>query len=299
MSELCVITTISNPANYESRFRLYHEFRQRIEASGATLYTIELATGDQKFSVTDASNPLNIQVRSNDEIWYKENLINVALRRLPKSWQYVAWLDADILFVRPNWVGETVSLLQRHELVQMFSHVLDLGPKYEPLKIQEGFVHRLSARANVLDGNSDIGQTGYAWAAQRSVLDRLGGLIDWSILGSNDYFMALALEGKITPESTRMPGTNYAAQLLDWQTRCQECRNFGCLETTILHFWHGRRSDRGYDSRWRILVDNQFDPDRDLIRNSDGLFSLSGNKPALLDAQRKYFRSRNEDAVVL
>jgi hypothetical protein len=295
MSELCAITTISNPANYRSRFRLYHEFRKRIEDSGVPLCTIELATGDQEFAVTEAGNPHNFQVRSSDEIWYKENLLNVALRRLPKQWNYVALLDADILFVRPDWADQTLSLLKRHAFVQMFTHVVDLGPNYEPLKTYEGFAYRQLHTTP----NKEIGQTGYAWAVRRDVLDAIGGLMDWSIMGSNDYFMALALTGAVTPDTSRMPGSRYAQSLLNWQQKCEGHRNIGYLENTILHFWHGRRNDRGYDNRWRILADNQFDPVTDLVRDSQGLLRLAGNKPAFHEALRGYFRARNEDASEL
>ncbi len=44
MPQLYAITTVYNPAGYESRFRLYREFAKRLEKSGVALYTVELAT---------------------------------------------------------------------------------------------------------------------------------------------------------------------------------------------------------------------------------------------------------------
>ena len=107
MPQLYAITTVYNPAGYESRFRLYREFAKRIEKSGVALYTVELATGDQDFAVTDAEDPRHIRLRSPHTLWYKENLINIAIARLPRDWEYVAWLDADIQFLRPDWVTQT------------------------------------------------------------------------------------------------------------------------------------------------------------------------------------------------
>lgn len=54
-------------------------------------------------------------------------------------------------------------------------------------------------------------------------------------------------------------------------------------------------SDRAYDTKWRILVENQFDPKLDLQRNDDGLLELMQRNPGLRDAIRRYFRARNED----
>src|SRR5262249_49276675 len=206
-------------------------------------------------------------------------------------------------FARPDWASATIERLEQHSFVQMFSHVLDLGSHFEPLGVAEGFAYRyLAGNEKLRNGGHDvvtknIGQTGYAWAARRDVLQAIGGLIETSILGSNDYFMAQALVGSLTLEMTRMPGSNYAKSLMEWQQRCEKLihHDIGYVDTTILHYWHGRRKDRGYDTRWQILVENQFDPLSDLNRNSEGLLELTNRNLALRDAIRSYFRSRNED----
>ncbi len=296
MTEFYVIATIFNPSRYQSRYRLYEAFCKHVAAAGATLVTIELAFQDQPFVVTESKNRHHIQLRSDHHIWYKENLVNVAIRRLPPAWTHAAWLDADIAFARPDWLQQTVLKLERHPFVQMFTHALDLGPKYEPLKSYEGFAYKRWKTASALDG-----QPGYAWAARREAFEAVGGLIDWSILGSNDHFMARGMVGAIDPQATRMPGSNYANKLLAWQDRACEilAGDLGFVETTLLHYWHGRRADRGYDSRWRILVDNDFDPDADLLTRPSGLLELAGNKPKLGADIRAYFQSRNEDNTEL
>jgi len=227
--------------------------------SGLPLYTVELAGADQEFRVTTKNDPFNIQLRSGHEIWHKENLINVALHRLPRHWDYVAWVDADILVVRPDWVLATKEKLKQHTFVQMFSHVVDLGPHFELIEVLDGFVYRyLNRDANASGTTKNIGQPGCAWAARRDVLETLGGLIETSIIGSNDYYMAHAMVGAVTPEMTSMPGSNYAKSLLGWQQRCQELADYsiGYVDTAVLHYWHGRKKDRGYDTRWKILVEN-------------------------------------------
>ena len=299
MPQLHAITTVWNPARYQSRYRLYRNFADHVESSGAALYTVELATGDQDFVVTDAAHPRHIQLRTSHELWFKENLVNIAIGRLPRDCEYVAWLDADIQLMRPDWVARTIAGLERHAVVQMFSHVIDLGPDFEALKIQNGFAYL--ALTGGASGAALPGQTGYAWAARRRELEAVGGLIDWSILGSNDYFMALGLVGGISDASTRQPGSNYAAMLLDWQAKCERHvgRDIGYVANSIAHYWHGNRKDRGYNDRWKILVGNDFDPQLDLTRSDNGLLELSGRKPGLRDGIRDYFRSRNEDSTRL
>ena len=56
---------------------------------------------------------------------------------------------------------------------------------------------------------------------------------------------------------------------------------------------------RAYGSRWRVLLDNQYDPRTDVSRDWQGVLQLTGNKPRLRDHIRAYFRDRNEDSPEL
>jgi hypothetical protein len=79
-----------------------------------------------------------IGLHSASEAWNKETLINIGVQNLPHDWQQVAWIDGDVHFARPGWVGECIQLLQHgtssdRAFCQMFSHAVDLGPNYEIL----------------------------------------------------------------------------------------------------------------------------------------------------------------------
>lgn len=131
---LYVVTAISNPSRYLSRYRHYREFEKHIHDSGAILYTAEAALGDREFEVTSDSNPHHIQVRGGElsTLWLKENLLNIGTSRLPPEARYVAFVDADVAFARSNWAQETLHALQHHAVVQMYSTVVYLdhdGPQ--------------------------------------------------------------------------------------------------------------------------------------------------------------------------
>ena len=110
---LHVVTCISNPVRYASRWRLYRRFAETMRTAGVHLVTVELAYGERPFEVTEVGNPDHVQVRlpSSDELWHKENLLNLGISRLPRDWRYVAWIDADIEFHNPDWAKETVEQL--------------------------------------------------------------------------------------------------------------------------------------------------------------------------------------------
>ncbi len=328
---LYVVTPIVNQQRYARRYELYRAFARHMQQSGVILYTVELAFGDRPFEVTSRSDPRNIQFRTDQELWYKEQLINLAIARLPPEAKYVAWIDADLSFVRPDWAQETLHQLQHYQVVQLFSHVVGLSYDSVPLSQSLGFVEGwkqgipfktaagsaadvaayrrvpgVSVQAYPEPGVAApkaamgwAGSPGGAWAARRDALDALGGLIDYAILGSGDYHFATGLMGFM--ELSLSPGYHpaYTRMLLDWQQNALKTvqRNVGHVLGTVCHHWHGAMRDRGYGDRWRILVRNQFNPATDLKRDSSGLWQLTSEKPQLRDDIRAYFCSRNEDAI--
>jgi hypothetical protein len=76
-----------------------------MKASGVVLHTVELAFGERAFEVTSPGDPLQIQLRTNQDMWYKENLQNIAVRRSAPECQYFAFIDAD--FHMTGRIGHT------------------------------------------------------------------------------------------------------------------------------------------------------------------------------------------------
>ena len=96
---------------HPTRYELYQKFHAHIARAGVTLLTVECiferekesALPKQKFQVTQADNPLHLQITAPSVLWLKENLVNIAVQHLPTDIEYLAWLDADIEFeVRSN-----------------------------------------------------------------------------------------------------------------------------------------------------------------------------------------------------
>lgn len=279
------------------------------------MWVVECAFGDRPYVVTDSNNPNHIQLRSWDEIWNKENMINIAIKRLPANWEYVAWVDADVTFTRGDWARETVQQLQHYDIVQMFSHAIDLGPEGQPLQIHEGFMfnHIQSSSFETAKPHSQyyyasktIGQPnkwhpGFAFAARRSAIDAIGTPPEFAILGAGDHHYCHGLIGNISRSLPRGLHKNYYQLLNNMQARMTRHinSNIGYVPGTITHHWHGRKANRFYRERWKILKDNAFDPLRDIYQDSQGLWCLSVDKPLLRDDIRAYFRARNEDGVDL
>lgn len=289
---LYVIAPVFNPWRYKSRINLYNNFKKYVADSGAQLITVELAHADREY-VTDP----DIKLRTTSELWHKEKMINIGIQSLPRDWKYVAWIDADVVFARPDWASETVQLLQHFPVIQMFSQALDLGPKYEPLKMHEGIIYsHFQDKMVDATGRYDKFHPGFAWAATRQAINQLGGLFDTAILGSADRHMALSLL-EVHQSIPKRLSAGYIESLELWGGRCRKHihRNVGYLPGLLLHHWHGRKVDRRYQDRWKILVENQYDPEFDVKLDWQGLWQFVGNKPKLEQDIRRYFMARDED----
>jgi hypothetical protein len=156
---------------------------------GVTLHVVELVLGQALFEVTDARNPLHIQLRTDTEFFQKENLVNIGVVNLTKrfpAWRYVAWIDGDITFFNPTAITDTLYRLQRHPVVQMWSKACDLGPDGMPMDLkgpdgsQSAIVSSFAyCYANRVDrGVATYWHPGYAWAMRRETFEAVGGLYE-------------------------------------------------------------------------------------------------------------------------
>ena len=301
-SDLHVISVISNPARYKSRPRLMQEFLAHQATTGVTQWVIEATFGERPAEIIDPSNPHHIQVRCDNEIWIKEAMINRAAHHLPNDWKYMMWLDADVEFVRDDFAMETMQALQHYSTVQPWSHAVDMGPKKETLENHTGFAYQyVTNNKPYTPGYGAFWHPGYAWAWRREAFDAVGGMIDGAICGAGDHHMALALIGKANLSYPYTVTENYKHMVDQWQSRAETHlkRNLGFVPGTILHSFHGPKAKRFYQTRWSIITDNKYDPYVDIVRDSQGMPRLTGNKPKLRDDLRQYMAAREEDSISL
>ena len=212
----------------------------------------------------------------------------------------MAWIDTDIEFKNENWALETIEQLQSYKVLQLFSHCIDLGVKNETLHVHMGFAYQyVNGETWKEPKYGGTWHPGYAWAMRRDAYDNIGGLMDFPILGSGDHHMSLAFIGLVNKYINSKLHPHYKLLCNIFQERCEKFirRNIGFVHGTILHYFHGNKADRRYQDRWKILTDNQFDPLRDIIKDSQGLWKLEGSKIKLRDDIMMYFRQRNEDSV--
>ena len=303
---LDVLLTLNNYRQYHSRYRLFKKFVEGISSQPRIrIHVVEIALGDRKFFINqdDPSFYTVLRLRTTQEIWHKENSLNLLAARLPLNAKYLAWIDADISFLNNNWVSDTLNALQHYDVCQIFQSAIDLGPKGEVIGVNQSFGWSYHKRDFDIKGHINYngeGHTGYAWACTKTFFNKIGGLFPYAVLGAGDNHMAHAFVGLAALSYNKNTTDGYKNKILQYQKRCTGVK-LGYVEGTIYHSFHGKKKDRHYWDRWLILVNNKFSPEEHLCTDYQGLFYFVENEETynLIRDVAKYFAIRNEDSIDL
>lgn len=305
-----VVSVVSNPMRYESRWELYKEFAADALKKGAQLWTLEVQTGARLHQVTDWGKPKDFQLSSSNLtgiVWLKENMQNLCVQQITThdpNFRKIIFTDADVKY-EAGWVEETAQVLELHPVVQPWSHSVDLDPDGAAVsdRMQMSYAYCHVNGIDVKNGSpyTQGGHPGYSMAFRREAYNALGGLIDTGALGSGDRHMMTALVGKVHESFHPNVSEGYKKALYVWQDRAEKYikRNIGYVPCVVRHMFHGAKSNRQYGSRWQILVKWQFDPFTDLKKDSSGILTLVSEDDRQLgfrDDTYKYYRTRKEDS---
>ena len=322
---LHIVGVYSNPFRWRSRRQLFNDFVRHMRATpNVHLVVVELAYGDRPFEVSEPFSG-DVQLRTDCEMFHKENLINLGVRQFPPDWKYGGYSDGDFHFTRHDWALEAIHMLQHHEFVQLFSNYSDLTSAtatsdtgHRVFRTNSSFawnyLHQREFKAQkIAQQKSDPyyglelptgvfpfgfppGAPGGAWAWRRAAFDSVGGMLETCVMGSADWWMAFGLIGQVTMLRGDQTVRNYNDDIRNWQSRAKALTaNIGCVDNFAVHGYHGASSSRAYGNRESILHDFKFDPRYDITKDWQGVYRWTGNKPGLRDRVRRYFIDRRED----
>jgi len=308
-----IVTTYYNPLAYRSRRENFRRFRQGLSAP---LLAIELARPGC-FELTEADATKLVRVESDDVMWQKERLANLALEHLPDECENVAWVDCDLLFGSDGWLEDASRALETQPLVQCFTQMryLPSDARLSAPLADQTYYTRPSLGAQLQRGEDVFSSNdksfadairhgvswncaaGAAWAMRRDVLASVG-LYDAMIVGGGDGALAHAALG----EQERLMrifrySPAHAEHYGAWASRFHAIAKdgIGVVAGDIYHLWHGRLRDRRYSLRQAILRKFEFDPTADIDVAESGCWRWSSDKPALHQAISEFFEKRRED----
>ena len=298
-NNLHVIAVISNPCLYTRRYILMNEFIKRIEMeeTNVILYIVELAYKEQKFVITDSKNKNHLQLRCNTPLWHKENMINIAVKKLlPKNWKAMAWIDSDLDFESRTWALDTLKILNgTKDVVQLFSHCDDMDHDGLNMRTFTSLGYQFTKQNKYCNSGINYWHPGYAWACTRKAYDKMGGLYEMAILGSGDNVMAMAFINNVLKSANNKYSDEYINSIKDYQTKTRGLR-LGYVPGVIRHYYHGSKENRRYTERWEILITHAYNPILHIKKNDDGLLVPTQECPQkFLDDIYNYFKERKED----
>ena len=296
--KLNVIVVISNPCLYARRYKLVNEFIKRMEdEENINLYVVEMIYNNQKFVITNKHNKNHLQLHSEVPLWHKENMVNLGVKYLlPKNYKAFAWIDGDIEFENNSWALDTLKILNGcKDVVQLFSHCIDLNYNGTNLNIFNGFGYSFNKKKQFIQKGSEYWHPGYAWAMTRKAYEKIGGLYDKGILGSGDSIMALSFINKCDKMNNNKYNIDYNNSMLEFQKNAKKLR-LGYTPGMIRHHFHGSKINRKYTERWKILMKYDYSPITNISYNEKGIIIPTNNfSDEFKNDIFNYFKERKED----
>jgi len=320
--DLWAVTCHFNPCRYQRRLANHRLFRERL---GLPLLSIELSH-DGDFELRDDDADIVLRRSAPDVLWQKERLLNQGIAALPSGCDKVAWLDADVLFARSDWIAETRQRLADTALLQLFRRFTDLprdvlpehdaarrlevtGDSFASLAAEGGREAMLfdavwgvevlsppedgDRRGRVLRKRN----SGFAWAGQRALMQQHG-LYDACILGCGDRAITCAAYGRAADSGQNwIRNEHQRRHFLAWAGPFARdvAGRVGWVDGDVYHLWHGDLADRHYRERWGADCWLDFDPARDIAVDGQGCWRWNSAKPELHAYVRNYFALRLED----
>jgi GR25 family glycosyltransferase involved in LPS biosynthesis len=291
--KLAVITTFFNPKNYINLKYNYLKFSEKIKEK-ADLFPIELSFNDD-FFIQD-KNVIRIKGNESNVLWQKEKLLNIALSKLPEEYTNIAWIDCDIIFENQNWVDEVNEKLKYYKVLQLYENAKRLDDNGDIERISEGAISRI-ARVNFVE-NVLYGIPGFAWAIRREVIDKVK-FLETQIIGGADALMYYSFFGVDDSILHKKMNKEWFDIYMNWfsKSHLEINGSVSYIKGNILHLYHGKMINRNYENRYKILTENNFNPEEDLIEDVNNLWKFKDKE--LSKKMSKYFESRNEDDNII
>lgn len=298
MKDIAVIIPHFNPQGYERPRENLRTVLAHLKEFPVDVHLAEVSFDGQRHF---EQARYFIEATDDQRIWQKERLINLVAEEIHPDYRCLVWLDGDCLFENPNWCFETLMELQYANIVQMYECKAEIQADGSILNQPWYSMASVYRKALKKDSNASWYKASYygsAWAARRSYFEQGCGLYDRAIVGGGDLASVLGWCGwNDDPDIVNLT-EGLTQDLRTWAEEAYEVTlgRVGYLpDQTIRHLWHGNKNNRQYVSRFCILKKHNYDPAKDLVLASNGLWSVVPEKHDMLQDIKQFFAKRAED----
>ena len=221
---------------------------------------------------------------SNQKLFLKENILNLTINRYLDNTPYIFWIDADVKFFDVNWCDKAIELLNRYDVLQLFTHSHHLDCNNQIMESAPGYIYNQQV-------NQRHGHTGYAWAMTRQAFKHLGGLYEYNILGSGDGLMArcflqkqipvYAQAKQLKPKQSFFPySQGHEHTIKEFHNKCKYLK-VSYLDNTVYHKYHGAIKRRKYTERYNIYDKHNYDPSTMIEKTDEGIMQIKDEYSSL------------------
>lgn len=264
------------------------------------LYVIEAYQDNSIYRVNKNCHNIT-SIKSTQIFWQKEQLLNIGLNKIKNKYDFVGWVDADIVPVNPNWFDKLKSTLNENKIVQICSTMKKHKNHFGDYALDCSMSYFISRNEHSL---YDIllyrkGEPGYGYIYPSKLFkDTNKPLYDKAVFGSGDFLNFIGyLEFKeftqfISDDRFFKELDEFKKDFIKWRHTTKKVASIEPLSVEFEIGYHGNFINRQYSSREHLLRASKYNPSCDL-EETKTLYKIKNQK--LLELLRNYFYSRKED----
>ena len=240
----------------------------------------------------------HLQFKLSNMFWAKENLINIAINNLPIDWEYAVWIDRDVLFESNLWIDESIEKLKSADIIQTWNKLFYLNKNNEIIEPNHPNLSIFYTKSSPIFYNKK-GHSGMGWGINKNFYKKIGKIIDWQIVGGGDVTLAFCCGMKDKEKLKQLPSVQTEGmknEIFNYAKLFENVK-YDYVNASIYHHIHGTHENRQYKSRWDILHNNNFDPNKDIFYNRNGIieFTKSWEKKAGKQIENFFFLRKEDD----
>ena len=227
--------------NIQKSFRLVQNLlyvKRMLDKAKIPYFIGEMSINGEPFLFEASANIFHL--RSNDNMFYKEVIINTIEPRIPPEYTKLCIMDADVIFDNNNWYSLLSNKLNMVTICQPFSTAIWLNISYnEIVRVKSSYLKTRSQFS---------GHPGFVWGFQRPWFHKYK--LPISVLGGGDtMFVCTVLEKRLQGNSIMN------SWLAKYMSTIPQNISTGFLDLTVYHLYHGSIGKRQYESRHATVLD--------------------------------------------
>jgi hypothetical protein len=298
--EIAALTIHFNPQKSVKRSNFISIMKKQFEYLGIDLFVAE-GSFNGEFESQENNNTFHITYDPQSYMWIKENMINIATRKIANlgRYKYILWIDADAIITSEDFRDKILETMMTCDIAQACKmlYYIRRDNSIDP-RPWVSFSYLYSSQQTFYEFKKYHWFPGLAWVAKIETMLKINGLYDGVITGGGDNAFLMAMY----PHKIGRQAFNHLSQLLvdDMMKYAENVKKvkpkLGFVNEVMMHMFHGKMENRRYYNRHEPLRIHNFNPTTHLEYDSNGTLKWSSETPKeIIEGLREYIIGRNDD----